>query len=395
MEFSVQDIVFKFSKLYPGKPLIVRSPGRINLIGEHTDYNDGFVMPAAIDRETVFAIAPSDNKVSEIYSLMYEESFQVDIHNPQPVSSPTWVNYLLGVIRQFVDHGYPVKPFRCVFGGNIPMGAGLSSSASIECGFAYALNELYQFNVPKEKMVFMAQWSEHHFAGVKCGIMDQFASMMGVDSRVIVLDCRSMEFSYSPLELTDVALVLCDTKVKHSLVDSEYNTRRNECEEGVRVLQQYHPAIKSLRDVSLTELEKHRAELKGKVYDRCLYIVQEIQRVQEASEDLKRHDLEAFGKKMYETHHGLSELYEVSCEELDFLVTNAKTLPAVLGARMMGGGFGGCTINIVKRSEVENFTSVMKKEYESAFGIALETYVVNIKDGTGLIHEPIGKISLL
>jgi len=352
-------------------------------------------MPAAIDRETVFAIATSPDGVSEIYATKYNESFIVDIQNPQPVKAPSWVNYLLGVLRQFVDHGHSIKPFRCVFGGDIPLGAGLSSSAALECGFAFALNALNDLGIPREKMIFMAQWAEHNFAGVKCGIMDQFASMMGAANKVMVLDCRSMAFTYSPLALHDLAIVLCDTKVKHALVDSEYNTRRKECEQGVKVLQHYYPAIASLRDVTEEMIETHRDELMGKVYHRCLYVVQEIARVQRASEDLQQHNLEAFGRKMYETHEGLSTLYEVSCKELDFLVAKAKDFSTVLGARMMGGGFGGCTINLVKRTAVETFKAEMAQAYQRAFGIALETYVVNITDGTAVIHKPIAKIPLL
>jgi len=352
-------------------------------------------MPAAIDRETVFAIAASADGVSEIYARKYNESFVVDIQNPQPAKSPAWVNYLLGVLRQFVDQGYSIKPFRCVFGGDIPLGAGLSSSAALECGFAFALNELNDLGIPREKMIFMAQWAEHHFAGVKCGIMDQFASMMGAAHKVMVLDCRSMAFTYSPLELRELAIVLCDTKVKHALVDSEYNTRRNECEQGVKILQRYYPAITSLRDVTEEMIEANREELIGNVYYRCLYVVQEIARVQQASEDLRHHNLEAFGRKMYETHKGLSTLYEVSCKELDFLVTKAKDFSTVLGARMMGGGFGGCTINLVKRTAVETFKAEMKHAYLTAFGITLETYVVNITDGTAVMHKPIAKIPLL
>ncbi|HEY9006826.1 galactokinase [Ohtaekwangia sp.] len=395
MELTAQDVLNKFKELYPGEPLVVRSPGRINLIGEHTDYNDGFVMPAAIDRETVFAIAESVDGRSEIYSIKYNQTFSVDLRDPKPVSAPAWVNYLLGVLRQFVDKGYSVQPFRCVFGGNIPMGAGLSSSASVECGFAFALNVLNHHAIDKKDLIKIAQWSEHHFVGVKCGIMDQFASMMGSENHVILLDCRSLEYRYSPLELKDFTIVLCDSKVKHSLVDSEYNTRRNECEQGVAILKKYYPAVNSLRDVSENMVLEHKDELKGKVFDRCLYIVQEIARVQQASRDLENHDLQAFGKKMFETHEGLSKLYEVSCPELDFLVDEAKKFSGVLGARVMGGGFGGCTINLVKKDEVGSFLSAVRPAYAEKFGIALETYIVNIKDGTSVTSKSIEKINLL
>lgn len=393
MELTAQDVLNKYKELYQDEPMLVRSPGRINLIGEHTDYNDGFVMPAAIDRETVFAIAASADQTTEIYSVKYNEYYTVDLKNPQRTQAPAWANYLLGVIRQFVDKGYSLKPFKCVFGGNIPMGAGLSSSASVECGFAYALSALNNHDIDKIELIKIAQWSEHNFVGVKCGIMDQFASMMGSENNVILLDCRSLEYRYSPLELKDFTIVLCDSKVKHSLVDSEYNTRRNECEQGVAILKKYYPSINSLRDVSEAMVRKHKDELQGKVYDRCLYVVQEIARVQEASQDLERHDLKAFGKKMFETHEGLSKLYEVSCPELDFLVDQAKASSGVWGARVMGGGFGGCTINLVKKEDVGTFLATVKHAYAERFGIAMETYIVNIKDGTS-VSKSIEKITL-
>lgn len=386
VDFIAQDVISKFDALYADEPLIIRAPGRINLIGEHTDYNDGFVMPAAIDKEIVFAIAPSPDQNTSIYSLTYKEFFYPDLNNPTPVNQPKWANYLLGVMRQLVDHGYTLKPFRCVFGGNIPAGSGLSSSAALETGFAFALNELHQFKIQKEKMIHMAQWAEHHYVGVKCGIMDQFASMMGSDDKVILLDCRSLEFKYSPLQLDDYSIVLCNTGVKHSLVDSEYNTRRAECEKGVAILQQHDASIKSLRDVSPEMVMKYKDEMPGKVYQRCLYVTSEIKRVQAAAVDLTDHKLEAFGKKMYETHEGLSELYEVSCPELDFLVSQAKEA-GILGSRMMGGGFGGCTINIVRKGQVDSFIASATAAYKKAFNLDLIAYIVHVKSGTGLLKK--------
>lgn len=380
---SFQEVRAKFTELFNQKPIIVRSPGRINLIGEHTDYNDGFVMPAAINYDTIFAIAEATDGVSEIYSVKYQETFVVDA-DPRPVDSPAWANYLLGVMKQFLMKGNSVKPFKCAFGGDVPLGAGLSSSASVECGFAYALNELNGHHLSKETMIYMAQWAEHNFAGVKCGIMDQFASMMGKKGHVIVLDCRSMEYHYSPINLPEHDIVLCDTRVKHSLVDSEYNSRRSECERGVQLLSKYYPGVKSLRDVTEEMINRHKSEMTGKMYDRCLYVVQEIHRVQEASEDLKANRLNEFGLKMYATHDGLSRLYEVSCEELDFLVEKAREFKSVVGARMMGGGFGGCTINIIPKSETEKFIAFASKAYHDQFGHDMASYVVSVEDGTGL-----------
>lgn len=387
MDVKARDIQKKFQEIFRKEPLVIRAPGRINLIGEHTDYNDGFVMPAAVDKEIFFGISGSNDERSVVYSIMYDEQFDINLDDPQPVKEPAWANYLLGVLFQFREKGYSVKPFYCVFGGNVPLGAGMSSSAAMECGFATALSEYHLHKVPSIELIKMAQWAEHHFVGVKCGIMDQFASVMGKNGNVIVLDCRSLTHHYVPLDLRDYGIILCDTKVKHSLVDSEYNARRHECETGVKTLQKYHPAVKSLRDVSIEMLREHRGEFSAKVYDRCLYVVQEITRVQEASADLRAGDVDAFGAKMFETHEGLSHLYEVSCKELDFLVEEAKKFDGVIGARMMGGGFGGCTINLVRNALAQSFISHMASRYKAEFNIDMPAYQVNVVDGAGRVKE--------
>jgi galactokinase len=387
MDVLPSDIQIKFKELFKKEPLVIRAPGRINLIGEHTDYNDGFVMPAAVDREIFFGISGSDDARSIVYSLKYNERFEIDLNNPLPIEQPKWANYLLGVLYQFKENGYPVSPFYCVFGGNVPLGAGMSSSAAMECGFAFALSEYNLLKVPKIEMVRMSQWAEHHYVGVQCGIMDQFASVMGKAGHVILLDCRSLEYRYSPLNLRDYSIVLCDTKVKHSLVDTEYNARRKECESGVRTLQKHYPQVKSLRDVSVEMLEKHNNELSPLVAQRCLYVVQEIARVQQASADLDKEDLKSFGKKMFETHEGLSRLYQVSCDELDFLVTEAAKFEGVAGARMMGGGFGGCTINLVEASKAGKFITHMKSRYKTAYNIDMPTYNVKVVDGAGRVKD--------
>lgn len=387
MTEMVSKVREKFNEHFGGQPLLVRSPGRINLIGEHTDYNDGFVMPAAINFDTIFAIGLSNDGRTEIYSQMYDESYEVDLNDVNPVKKPAWANFLLGVIKQFILKGLEVQPFKCVFGGDVPLGAGLSSSASVECGFAYAVNELMRHNLSRQEMALMAQWSEHNFVGVKCGIMDQFASIMGKKDHVLFLDCRSLHFEYSPISLPEHAVVLCDTKVKHSLVDSEYNTRRAECEGGAGVLRRHYPEVHSLRDANEEMVRKHRAEMPGKTFQRCLYVVQEIERVQKASEDLKANRLREFGKKMYETHEGLSKLYEVSCEELDFLVEEARKMPSIVGSRMMGGGFGGCTISIIPKDDVQKFVASASDAYHKKFGHDMAHYIVSIEDGTEIITE--------
>lgn len=386
MESQADLIRSQFVELFGKEPLLVRSPGRINLIGEHTDYNDGFVMPAAIDKEIVFAIANADDKKSTIHSINYGEHITVVIDSIRPVDNPKWANYLLGVLHRIVEAGMPAQPFYCVFGGDIPTGAGLSSSAALECGFAFAINELFQLNIPRMDIIQMAQWSEHHYVGVMCGIMDQFASVMGKAGHAIFLDCETLEHRYVPLDLRDHVLILCDSKVKHSLVDSAYNTRREECAHGLAILRRQHPQLESLRGASMEMLEKQRDEFPAVVYNRCAYVIAEIERVRLASQDLDNGNLAAFGKKMFDTHDGLSRLYEVSCAELDFLVDEARKFDGVLGARMMGGGFGGCTINIVKQSVAENFIRHMERRYRETFSINASCYPASLCDGTSTLR---------
>jgi galactokinase len=383
--FNPKSVYTKFVELFDTQPFLVRSPGRINLIGEHTDYNEGYVMPAAIDRDIVVGIDFSIDTHATLYSVKHNEFFSFHTSDPAKVKSPLWANYLLGVVRKFIDEGKTVKPFNCVVDGDVPTGAGLSSSAALECSFAFALNHLHQFNIPRKRLITMAQWAEHNYAGVKCGIMDQFSSMMGLKGKAFVLDCRSLEYRYFPVDLSESSIVLCDSMVKHSLASSEYNTRRAECEQGVAILRKYYPHVISLRDATLSMVEEHKTEFSDKAYSRCTYVIQENARVLEASKDLEKNDLQSFGKKMYATHTGLSELYEVSCEELDFLVEESKKINGVLGARMMGGGFGGCTINLVVRSEVKVFVERMSRSYQEKFGVKMNTYVVSLRDGTGIL----------
>jgi|GEM_PF-461258 len=386
-----REVKQKFLELFSENPMIIHSPGRINMIGEHTDYNNGYVMPAAIDKGMQFAVAPNKGKQSIIYSLKYNQFYSVDHNNLAKVKEPEWANYLLGILYQMDSAGLKVKPFNCVFDGDLPAGAGLSSSAAMECGFAFALNELNQFNLPKLDLIHMAQWAEHNYVGVKCGIMDQFTSMMGLEHHVMVLDCQRLTYSYSPLEIKDYSLVLCDTNVKHSLASSEYNTRRAECEQGVSLLQSRFPSIKSLRDVTMEMLLDNMDLLPEPVLNRCTYVVQENDRVLKASEDLQKGDLATFGKRMFQTHEGLSSLYRVSCPELDFLVEQAKTFTGVLGSRMMGGGFGGCTINIVHQNRVGDFIYHVKQKYKGQFRIGLTTHVVKTGNGTAMIENPLAK----
>ncbi len=382
---AAPDVRSAFQKLFGGIPLIINSPGRINLIGEHTDYNDGFVVPAAIDKSIRFAIAAGQGPTSVIYSRKYDQSLEIDPSNPEKVSSPSWANYLLGILFQLKERGIGVPSFNCAFDGDLPTGAGLSSSAAMSCGFAFALDQLFDLKLDRREMIDMGQWAEHHYIGVKCGIMDQFASIMGRKDHVILLDCRSLEYSYFPINLRNHILLLCDSGVKHSLASSEYNVRRSECNQGVTIMRERYPSITSLRDASVDMVKESRDILPGKIYSRCLYVTQENDRVLKARKDLLEGRLSSFGEKMFRTHEGLATLYEVSCAELDFLVELAKLHPGIIGARMMGGGFGGCTLNIVERDAATHFTTSASEAYKKAFGIDLITHAVSVTDGTTVV----------
>jgi len=373
-----------FKELFSKEPLMAYSPGRINLIGEHTDYNEGFVMPAAIDKKMIVAIAANQSRQGRIYSMDFQEEFAFNLDSFGPKKGH-WATYIMGVTAQLQQAGYGVQGFDMVFGGDIPVGAGLSSSAALECAAAFALSTLFGFHIPNRSLIHYAQKAEHVFAGVQCGIMDQFASVMGKKGHVIRLDCRSLEFEYFPLSLPKHSIFLIDTCVKHSLADSAYNQRREECQTGVSAAQKTNPEIKSLRDMDLDLLAAIQSTISPTVYNRCRYVIEENNRVIAASELLQSNDLKGFGEKMYASHEGLSKLYEVSCPELDFLVDFTKNLEYVLGSRMMGGGFGGCTINIVEKAKVKTLQENIQPAFEAKFGVSPKFYEVSLEEGTGLI----------
>ncbi|MEI8098648.1 MAG: galactokinase [Sediminibacterium sp.] len=366
--------------------LFVQSPGRINLIGEHTDYNQGFVLPAAIDKAIYLAIGKRADKEVHLISADLAESFSVALNNLN-FSEKTWSNYLIGVVDQLQKNGYQLGGFNAVLAGDVPLGAGLSSSAAVECATVFALNELFELGLSKIEMVRLAQKAENEFVGVKCGIMDQFASMFGKTDAVIQLDCQSLGYNYMPFNQEGIKIVLLDTRVKHSLASTEYNLRREECEAGVKIIQEKYPAVASLRNATMQMIQECLINTDQKIIDRCSFVVAEIKRLQDACKDLEAGDLKAFGKKMYETHDGLSKLYEVSCTELDFLADFAKTEASVLGARMMGGGFGGCTINLVEENAVEAFVLAAGNAFQKAFGTEMKPYIVSIGNGTSLLDE--------
>jgi galactokinase len=368
------------------EPLMVRAAGRINLIGEHTDYNNGFVLPAAIDKAIYLAIVKrNDNKII-LHALDMNDQYQGALDKVVPTAQQ-WPDFILGVVQQLQQAGHIISGFECAFCGNIPLGAGLSSSAALECATIFALNELFSLGIGRKDMTLMAQAAENQFVGVQCGIMDQFASMFGKKQQLIKLDCASLDYEYIPFNFDDVSLVLLDTQVKHSLASSEYNTRRKECEEGVALIKKHHPEVNSLRDASMDMLDAYVKQHDTTVYNRCRYVVEEIQRLQDACLDLQRDDLDAFGKKMFATHEGLDKLYNVSCPELNWLAAFATGQPGLLGARMMGGGFGGCTINIVKKSAVPALLEKAARDYEQQFKVPLKAYVTSIEDGCRTVNN--------
>jgi galactokinase len=375
----------QFQEKFKSKRQLYKAPGRINLIGEHTDYNNGFVLPAAIDKAIYYAVAPNNRDKLRLFSSDYNAYFEIEL-NALAKSKIHWANYLIGVAVQFQKRGLMPGGLDCVFGGDIPLGAGLSSSAALECGFAICLNDEFGFGIDGSELMLMAQKAEHEFAGVMCGIMDQFASIFGREEHVVKLDCRSLDYAYYPFINNGVDIILCDTKVKHTLATSEYNIRRNECEKGVSVLQEKFPAVKSLRDATLAMLEEVRPEMDKNVYLRCHYVIGEIERVEQACRALEQNDFPLLGELMYKTHAGLKDEYLVSCKELDVLVDIAHNHADVLGARMMGGGFGGCTVNLIKKQGSEKFIRAVKEEYPKLTGIEPEIYQVNISEGAGKLN---------
>jgi len=368
----------QFKTRFAAIPLVVHAPGRINMIGEHTDYNNGFVMPAAINKAVSLYISKSGNATCSVLACDLDEERHFTLADLKPNND--WSTYMQGVFAGFQQRGFSPQGINALFSSTIPVGAGLSSSAALCSAFAFAINELYNYKLDRLALAKIAQYSEHTFAGVKCGIMDQYASLFGKKNAVILLDCKSLQHEYFPLALTDHTLLLIDTKVKHSLASSAYNKRRESCEEGVALLQQKQESVKSLRDVSNKLLESYKDQLSEETYSRCSFIVGEIERTQQAAIFLKENKLGAFGALMYETHEGLSKRYEVSCKESDFLVDLAKH-HSITGARMMGGGFGGCTINLVQKERLEIFKKEVQKAYSTKFGGAPEFYEVSIEDG--------------
>jgi len=364
--------------------LIINSPGRINIIGEHTDYNNGFVLPTAIDKKITFKFRKNQEDNScHVKSLDFDKSFTFDLQKIAE-SDTQWENYILGVIFEIQQLTNKLAGFDCEFSSDIPIGSGISSSAALECGLAYGLNELFDLQLTKLQIVELSQRAEHNYVGTKCGIMDQFASVMSKEGHVILLDCQSLVATYVPINIAPYKLLLLNTNVSHNLASGEYNTRRQQCEEGVAVIQKKYADVTSLRDVSMDMLREFKLDLLDVVYDRCMYVVQEKERTLNAVKALKTSDLKALGDLMYQTHDGLQNLYEVSCKELDFLVDFSKEYDQVVGARVMGGGFGGCTINLIHQDAVADFTKEVSEAYFNAFEIKLSSFEAMPSGGTNI-----------
>ncbi len=367
---------------------IFLAPGRVNIIGEHVDYSDGFVLPAAIDKHICFAVKKlDDSEVCTFFAKDFNDSFSFDVSEKQTPVSQTWVNYLLGVFNAIQELGKEIGGLEIAFSSTIPMGSGLSSSAALECGFAYILNELFDLNLTKKELALIGQKSEHTFVGVKCGIMDQFSSVFGKEHQVIMLDCNSLNHQYFEANLEGYSLVLFDSCVKHTHLTSGYNDRRNDVDNGKKILCEKFPEIEKFRDFTIEMLDDVRAEMGEISYKRCHYILKEIKRVEKAAKALSEGNVEFLGQLLNETHSGLSTEFEVSCDELDFMVEETLEENGVLGARIMGGGFGGCSINLIKDENVDAVIENLTAKYKTAFNIEMKVYRVKISDGINEYKE--------
>lgn len=370
----------QFRKHFGDGGTFYASAGRINLIGEHTDYNGGFVFPGAIDKGMLALIKLNGSDKVRAYSVDLKDYAEFGF-NEEDAPKASWARYIFGVCREIIKRGGNLKGFDTAFAGDVPLGAGMSSSAALESTYAFALNDIFNLGIDKFELARIGQATEHNYCGVKCGIMDQFASVFGKEGSLIRLDCRSLEYEYFPFHPKGYKLVLLDTVVKHELASSAYNKRRESCERAAKAM-----GVEFLRDADMKMLDSVKDKISEEDYKRAEYVIGEKQRVLDVCDALKKDDYETVGKKMYETHYGMSKLYEVSCEELDYLNDIAKEC-GVTGSRVMGGGFGGCTINLVKDSLYDNFIATAKKKFTAKYGHEPKVYPVVISDGARRIDE--------
>ena len=377
---GADEVQRRFRQIFGADPSVFRAPGRVNLIGEHTDYNGGFVMPAAIGFYTYAAVVPAAGTLLTVHSANFGETREFDLTSLPPGRSGHWSDYVIGVAAILQFSGIPLRGASMLISGNVPIGAGLSSSAALEVATALALLSSSGVHLDRPAIAKACQRAESEYTGTRCGIMDQFTACFGQAGNALMLDCRSLEFSLLAIP-AEVNIVICDTRVRHALATGEYNHRRAECESSVEYLRRFLPGIRALRDVSLAHLRQYGLELSETAFRRCRHVVSENARVLEAVEALQGGDLKRFGILMYESHTSLREDYEVSCQELDLLVDIARSLPGVLGARMTGGGFGGCTVNLVESGAVREFTTQLAQKYQAATSIRPEIYVCWPVDG--------------
>jgi len=377
---TVREITAAFEKLYGSKPRIYRAPGRVNLIGEHTDYNEGFVMPAAIDFSTYVALAKRDDHIIRMHSDIFKESADLDLADPPARGHRHWSDYPFGVALKLQESGHEISGANVLVHGEVPLGSGLSSSAAIEVSTGLGLLDISRAKIDRMKLAKTCQKAENEFVGARTGLMDQFIACFGKTGHAVMLDCRSLESQALPIP-DEVRLVVCNTMVKHELASGEYNKRREQCEAGVRILSRHLPRVTSLRDVTTADVEKFKDELGEVVYKRCHHITTENERVRAAARALEQRDLKTFGTLMYESHQSLRDDYEVSCRELDLMVELAGEFDGVFGARMTGGGFGGCTVNLVSADALDEFKRKIKAGYADGTGRDPEVYVCLAADG--------------
>jgi galactokinase len=377
---TVEEITNAFVHLYGAHPRIYRAPGRVNLIGEHTDYNQGFVMPMAINFSTYVAITKRDDHVIKIHSDIFKEEASLDLRHAPARGRKHWSDYPFGVAVKLQEAGQVISGANMLVHGEVPLGSGLSSSAALEISTGLGLLDISHEKIDRVQLAKTCQNAENEFVGARTGLMDQFIACFGKAGHAVMLDCRSLESEVLPIP-DDVSVVVCNTMVKHELASSEYNARREQCEDGVRILARHRPDVKSLRDASVAEVEKFKEELGEVVYQRCRHVTSENDRVREAANALAQRDLKKFGKLMYESHESLRDDYQVSSRELDVMVDLARTVEGVFGARMTGGGFGGCTVNLIAAHAVDEFTRAIKAGYVEATGREAEVHVCTAADG--------------
>ncbi|MCF7567156.1 galactokinase [Sabulilitoribacter arenilitoris] len=376
----INEVKNTFISIFKTKPILIFSPGRINIIGEHTDYNDGFVFPAAVNKGIVAAIQKTDANISTAYALDMDSKVEFDLDKLKPLAEGSWENYVCGVVAEIKNKNKVIGNFNIVFKGNIPKGAGMSSSAALENSVVFGLNELFNLGLTKHDMILISQKAEHNYVGVKCGIMDQYASMFGIKNNALLLDCRTIESKPYEIDFKDHQLMLINTNVKHSLSDSAYNDRRSACENIAELL-----GVKALRDATIIDIESIKDKVTLENFQKALYVIQENNRVIMASKAIEDNDLETLGSLIFQSHKGLQHQYKVSCNELDFLVEHAKKNKHVLGARMMGGGFGGCTINLIAKNEAKPFAKTIAKAYKEKFNRDCSIYFIKLSQGTHLV----------